>query len=165
MAGQDDPRGAQAHLDFADPAPAMLPTWIVRDRRVEPCSWSCSGPTLGLEHTFVSLVIGRFGKRAGGLAIDAVTGSKGLYTRRARPEGARNPLVALTLVHPTFDVVNKPPERDPLVYAHAYHPRSFSLGYYKYTSAHTPDVQSVRSKLGLWIPLSALESSSYASCP
>jgi hypothetical protein len=26
-------------------------------------------------------------------------------------------------------------------------------------------VQSVRSKLGLWIPLSALESSSYAPCP
>src|SRR3712207_9406223 len=36
---------------------------IVLDRRVEPCSWSCSGPTLGLEHTFVSFVIGRFGKR------------------------------------------------------------------------------------------------------
>src|SRR5215212_10245004 len=102
--------GAQANFDLADLAPAALPAWVIRDRRVEPGPRAPLGSPVAFENPLVGLVVGRLGEGSSRvLAIDAVAGPEGLHAGRARPEGARDPLVAPALVHPALYVVYELP--------------------------------------------------------
>src|SRR5829696_6469187 len=112
---EDDPGRCEAQLDPLDAVPAFLPARVAADLWVEPDAWA-----LRLEHPFVGRVVLRVvPRRAGSAAIDGVARAERLHRRRARPEGAGDPLVAPVLVHPTADVVYELPERNPLIYSHA----------------------------------------------
>src|SRR5829696_5773716 len=111
---QDDPGRCEAQLDPLDALPALLPAGVVADLWVEPDTG-----TLRLEHPLVGRVVLRVVQRRGGsAAVDGVARAKRLHRRRARPEGAGDPLVAAVLLNPTADVVYELPERYPLIYSH-----------------------------------------------
>src|SRR5919112_3672210 len=114
---QDDPGRCEAQLDPLDALPAFVPAGVVADLGVEP-----DAGTLRLEHPFVGGVVLRVVQRRGACAaVDGVARAERLHRRRARPEGAGDPLVAAVLLHPTLDVVYELPERYPLIYSHAPH--------------------------------------------
>src|SRR5215213_4448102 len=112
---EDDPGRCEAQLDPLGALPAFVPARIVADLWVEP-----DAGTFGLEHSFVGRVVLRVvRRRSRPAAVDGVARAKRLHRRRARPEGAGDPLVAPVLVDPTADVVYELPERNPLIYSHA----------------------------------------------
>src|SRR5215208_4904792 len=112
---EDDPGRCEAQLDPLGALPAFVPARVVADFGVEPVAG-----TFGLEHSFVGRVVLRVvQRRAASAAIDGVARAKRLHRRRARPEGAGDPLVAPVLLDPTADVVYELPERNPLIYSHA----------------------------------------------
>src|SRR5829696_993596 len=114
---QDDPGRCEAQLDPLGALPAFVPARVVADFGVEPDTG-----TLRLEHPLVGRVVLRVVQRRGGsAAVDGVARAKRLHRRRARPEGAGDPLVAAVLLNSTADVVYELPERDPLIYSHAPH--------------------------------------------
>jgi hypothetical protein len=112
---EDDPGRCEAQFDPLGALPAFLPEGVVADLWVEP-----DAGTFWLEHPFVGRellrVVQRRSRRA---AVDSVARAKRLHRRRARTEGAGDPLVAPVLVHPTADVICDLPERNPLIYSHA----------------------------------------------
>src|SRR5215203_146547 len=111
---QDDPGRCEAQFDPLGALPAFVPARVVADFGVEPDTG-----TLRLEHPLVGRVVLRVVQRRGGsAAVDGVARAKRLHRRRARPEGAGDPIVAPVLVDPTADVVYELPERNPLVYSH-----------------------------------------------
>src|SRR5919107_422839 len=99
---QDDPGRCEAQLDPLCAFPALLPARILADLWVEPDAW-----TFWLEHPFVGRevlrVVLRRSRRVA--AVDGVARAERLHRRRARPQGACDPLVALVLLYPTLDVV------------------------------------------------------------
>src|SRR5215208_1814187 len=113
---EDDPGRCEAQLHPLGALPAFVPARIVADLWVEPDTG-----TFGLEHPFVGRVVLRVVQRRSRrvAAVDSVARAEGLHRRRARPQGAADPIVALALVHPTADVVYELPERYPLIYSHA----------------------------------------------
>src|ERR671917_624635 len=118
---QDDPGRCEAQLDPLGALPALLPARVVADLGVEP-----DAGTLRLEHPFVGRVVLRVVQRRGGsAAVDGVARAERLDRRRARPQGACDPLVAAVLLNPTPDVVYELPERNPLIYFHAPPPPLF----------------------------------------
>src|SRR5215212_9955598 len=112
---EDDPCRRDAEFDPLCALPAFLPAGVVAHFRVEPDAW-----TFRLEHALVGgevlRVVERRSLRA---AVDGVARAERLHRRRARPEGACDPLVASVLLHPTVDVIYELPERNPLIYSHA----------------------------------------------
>src|SRR5215207_3081169 len=103
---QDDPGRCEAQLDPLGALPAFLPARVVPDLWVEP-----DVGAFRLEHPLVGRVVLRVVQRRGGsAAIDGVARAKRLHRRRARPEGAGDPLVAAVLLDPTADVVHELPE-------------------------------------------------------
>src|SRR5919112_1615350 len=111
---QDDPGRCEAQLDPLDALPAFVPAGVVADLGVEP-----DAGTLRLEHPFVGGVVLRVVQRRGACAaVDGVARAERLHRRRARPEGACDPLVAAVLLNPTADVGYEIPERYPLIYSH-----------------------------------------------
>src|SRR5215212_209772 len=112
---EDDPGRCEAQLDPFGAAPPFLPARVVAHFGVEPDAWTC-----WLEHPFVGgevlRVVPRRSLRA---AVDGVARAERLHRRKARPEGACDPLVASVLLHPTVDVIYELPERNPLIYTHA----------------------------------------------
>src|SRR5215203_3629158 len=114
---EDDPGRCEAQLDPLDAVPALLPAGVVADFGVEPDAW-----TFWLEHPFVGRVVLRImQRRAACAAVDGVARAERLHRRRARPQGAGDPLVAAVLLNPTVDVIYELPERNPLIYSHAPH--------------------------------------------
>src|SRR5215208_4948443 len=114
---QDDPGRCKSQLDPLDAVPALLPAGVVADLWVEP-----DAGAFRLEHPFVARVVLRVVQRRGGsAAVDGVARAERLHRRRARPQGACDPLVASVLLNPTADVVYELPERYPLIYSHAPH--------------------------------------------
>src|SRR5215207_6150317 len=114
---QDDPGRCEAQLDPRGALPAFVPAGVVADFGVEPDTG-----TLRLEHPLVGRVVLRVvQRRSRRAAIDGVARAERLHRRRARPEGAGDPLVAAVLLNSTADVVYELPERDPLIYSHAPH--------------------------------------------
>src|SRR5918992_222663 len=114
---QDDPGRCEAQLDPLGALPALLPAGVVADFGVEP-----DARTFWLEHALVGRVVLRVVQRRGGsAAVDGVARAERLHRRRARPQGACDPLVASVLLNPTADVVYELPERNPLIYTHAPH--------------------------------------------
>src|ERR687897_1903983 len=114
---QDDPGRCEAQLDPLCALPALLPARVVADFRVEP-----DAGALRLEHAFVGgVVLWVVQRRGGSAAVDGVARAERLHRRRARPQGACDPLVASVLLNPTADVVYELPERYPLIYSHAPH--------------------------------------------
>src|ERR671910_805770 len=112
---QDDPGRCEAQLDPLCALPAFLPAGVVADFRVEP-----DAGVLWLEHALVGGVVLRVVQRRGGSAAgDGVARAERLHRRRARPQGACDPLVASVLLNPTADVVYELPERYPLIYSPA----------------------------------------------
>src|SRR3712207_4385502 len=87
---------------------------VVPDGGIEPHTG-----TLIVDHTLEGGVFLRVVQRGAGTpAVDGVARTEGLHAGRARPEGARDPLVAPPLLYPATDIVHELPERDPLIYAH-----------------------------------------------
>src|ERR671912_2654993 len=115
---QDDPGRCEAQLDPLDALPAFVPARILDDLWVEPDAW-----TFRLEHPFAGRVVLRVVQRRSRrvAAVDGVARAERLHRRRARPQGAGDPLVAAVLIHPTADVICELPERYPLIYSHAPH--------------------------------------------
>src|ERR671916_13736 len=113
---QDDPGRCEAQLDPLGALPAFLPARVVADLWIEP-----DAGTLRLEHPFVGRVVLRVVQRRSRrvAAVDGVARAKRLHRRRARPQGACDPIIAPVLVDPTPDVVYELPERYPLIYWHA----------------------------------------------
>src|SRR5215217_1903623 len=112
---EDDPGRCQAQLDPLGAVPAFLPARVVADFGVEPDTGA-----FRLEHPFVGrVVLGVVQRRAASTAVDGVARAERLHRRRARAEGAGDPLVAAVLIDPTADIVYELPERDPLIYSHA----------------------------------------------
>src|ERR687889_721847 len=100
-ADEHHPGRRQAQLDPLDAVPALLPVGVVPDFGIEPDAGAC-----WLEHPLVGRVVLRIVKRrAASPAVDGVARAERLHRRRARPQGACDPLVAAVLVHPTADVV------------------------------------------------------------
>src|SRR5829696_2852177 len=107
---EDDPAGTQAYFDLIDLVPAVLPAWVVGDRRVEPRSRAPFRATVDFENPLIGLVVGRFGEgRPQIFTVDAVARPEGLHAGRTRPEGARDPLIAPSLVYPTLYVIYELP--------------------------------------------------------
>src|SRR5215213_4193429 len=114
-ADEHHPGRCQAQLDPLGAVPAFLPARVVADFGVEPDTGA-----FRLEHPFVGGEVLRVvQRRAASAAVDGVARAKRLHRRRARSEGAGDPLVAPVLVDPTADVVYELPERNPLIYSHA----------------------------------------------
>src|SRR5215211_3982294 len=114
---EDDPGRCEAQLDPLGALPAFLPAGVAADLWVEP-----DAGTFWLEHPFVGGEVLRVvQRRSRPAAVDGVARAKRLHRRRARPEGAGDPLVAAALLHPPADVVYELPERNPLIYSHACH--------------------------------------------
>src|SRR5829696_7182885 len=114
---QNDPGRCDAHFDPIGALPALLPARVVADLWVEP-----DAGVFGLEHPFIRrVVLWVVQRRSRRAAVDGVARAKRLHRRRARTEGAGDPLVAAVLVHPTADVVCELPERNPLIYSHVPH--------------------------------------------
>jgi hypothetical protein len=113
---QDDPARCQAQFDPLGTLPAFVPAGVVAYLGVEP-----DARTRWLEHPLLGrVVLGVVQRRSRRVAaVDGVARAKRLHRRRARPESAGDPLVALVLLHPAADVVCELPERNPLIYAHA----------------------------------------------
>src|SRR5688572_24522005 len=112
---EDDPGGCEAQLDPLGALPAFLPARVVADLWVEP-----DAGAFWLEHPFVGrVVLGVVQRRASSPAVDGVARAERLHRRRARPQGAGDPLVAAVLLNPAADVVYELPERNPLIYSHA----------------------------------------------
>src|SRR5918992_5248493 len=134
---QDDPGWCEAQLDPLDAVPALLPAGVVPDFGVEPDAGAC-----WLEHPFVGRVVLRvMQRRAASAAVDGVARAERLHRRRARPQGAGDPLVAPVLVHPTADVIYELPERNPLIYPHAPPPPYFGgsrLRHWLHSSQEVP---------------------------
>src|ERR687898_901520 len=99
---QDDPGRCEAQLDPLCALPALLPARVVVNLWVEPDAG----------------VLRLVQRRGGSAAVDGVARAKRLQRRRARPQGACDPLVASVLLNPTADVVYELPERYPLIYSH-----------------------------------------------
>src|SRR5215204_5266963 len=135
---QDDPGRCEAQLDPLGAVPAFLPARVVANLWVEP-----DAGAFRLEHPFVGgevlRVVQRRSRRA---AVDGVARTERLHRRRARPQGAGDPIVAAVLVHPTADVVHELPERYPLIYSHARHHPLFLA---KAPGEHLRAVQAVAS--------------------
>ena len=113
---EDDPGRGQVQFDPLRSSPAHLPARVVSDGGVEP-----DAGAFGLDHPLVRRVFLRFvQRRARPAAIDSVARTERLYARRARPEGGGDPVVASTFIHPTPDVIDELPERNPLACAHTY---------------------------------------------
>src|SRR5919112_6659655 len=111
---QDDPGRCEAQFDPLGALPALLPAGVVVNLCVEP-----DARTFWLEHALVGRVVLRVVQRRGGsAAVDGVARAERLHRRRARPQGACDPLVASVLLNPTADVVYELPERYPLIYSH-----------------------------------------------
>src|SRR5215211_9167249 len=111
---EDDPGRCEAQLDLLGALPAFVPARILADLWVKP-----DAGTLRLEHSFVGRVVLRVvERRSRRAAVDGVARAERLHRRRARTEGAGDPLVAAVLIHPTADVICELPERNPLIYAH-----------------------------------------------
>src|SRR5215203_5409227 len=111
---QDDPGRCEAQFDPLGALPAFVPARVVADFGVEPDTG-----TLRLEHPLVGRVVLRVVQRRGGsAAVDGVARAERLHRRRARPQGAGDPIVAAVLLNPTADVVYELPERYPLIYSH-----------------------------------------------
>src|SRR5829696_4772132 len=114
---QDDPGRRDAQLDPLNALPAFLPARVVADLGVEP-----DAGAFRLEHALVGGEVLRLvQRRSRRAAVDGVARAERLHRRRARPQGACDPLVASVLLNPTADVVYKLPERYPLIYSHAPH--------------------------------------------
>src|SRR5215207_4831182 len=114
---EDDPGRCEAQFDPLGVLPAFVPARVVADFGVEP-----DAGTLRLEYALVGRVVLRVVQRRGGsTAVDGVARAERLHRRRARPEGAGDPLVAAVLLNPPADVVYELPERCPLIYSHAPH--------------------------------------------
>src|SRR5918994_6227736 len=114
---QDDPGRCEAQLDPLGALPALLPARVVVNLWVEP-----DAGVLRLEHALVGRVVLRVVQRRGGSAtVDGVARAERLHRRRARPQGACDPLLASVLLNPTADVVYELSERYPLIYSHAPH--------------------------------------------
>src|SRR5829696_7466391 len=111
---QDDPGRRDAQLDPLNALPAFLPARVVADLGVEP-----DAGAFRLEHALVGGEVLRLvQRRSRRAAVDGVARAERLHRRRARPQGACDPLVASVLLNPTADVVYKLPERYPLIYSH-----------------------------------------------
>src|SRR5215212_6855348 len=114
---EDDPGRGEAQLDPLGTPPALLPARVVPDFGVEPDAWAC-----GFEYPFVERVVLRVvQRRAAGAPVDGVARAERLHRRRARSQGAGDPLVAPVFVYPPANVVYELPERNPLIYSHARH--------------------------------------------
>src|SRR5687767_15641535 len=114
---EDDPGRCEAQLDPLGALPALLPARVVPDFGVEP-----DAGAFWLEYALVGGVVLRVVQRRGGsAAVDDVARAERLHRRRARPQGACDPLVAAVLLNPTVDVICELPERNPLIYSHARH--------------------------------------------
>src|SRR5215203_7442280 len=103
---EDDPGRCKAQLDPLGALPAFLPARVAADLGVEP-----DAGTFGLEHPFVGREVLRVvQRRSRPAAVDGVARAERLHRRRARPEGAGDPLVASVLLNPTVDVICELPE-------------------------------------------------------
>src|SRR5215207_9405573 len=135
---EDDPGRGKSELDPRGALPALLPARIAADLGVEP-----DAGTFRLEHPFIGRVLLRVvQRRAASTAVDGVARAERLHRRRARPEGAGDPLVVAVLLHPTADVVYELPERNPLIYSHAQPPPHFGgsrLRHWLHSSQEVPN--------------------------
>src|SRR5919107_4795066 len=112
---KDDPGRCEAQLDPLGALPALLPAGVVADLWVEP-----DAGAVRLKHPLVGRVVLRVvQRRSRRAAVDGVARAERLHRRRARSQGACDPLVAPVLLHPTVDVIYELPERNPLIYSHA----------------------------------------------